>query len=65
MITKKDIFRVDVSEPMILGAVYYTGSSNLCDRVCNIVERLIMESAFKRVLDYHKVLYDLLWNRQC
>jgi len=73
MITKEDIFRVDVSEQMILDAVHYAekslhytfnrmGSSNLYDRVRNIVKGLIMESAFKRLLDYHNVQYDLLGN---
>ncbi|MGD0752951.1 MAG: hypothetical protein ABSA23_16280 [Anaerolineales bacterium] len=76
MITKKDIFHVVVSEPMIFDAIHYAekslhytfnrmGSSNLWDRVHNIVKRLIMESAFKRVLDYHEVQHDLLGNTHC
>ena len=71
MITKKDIFRVDVSEQMIFDAVHYAeksvhytfnrmGSANLYNRVRNIVKGMIMESAFKRLLDYHHVEYDLL-----
>jgi len=73
MITKNDIFRVDVSDKMILDAVHYAekslhytynrmGSANLYDRVRNIVKGLIIESAFKHLLDYHHVKYDLLGN---
>jgi hypothetical protein len=73
MITKTDIFTVDVSDKMILEAVHYAekslhytynrmGSSNMYDRVRNIVKGLIMEAAFKRLLDIHHVKYDLLGN---
>jgi len=73
MLTANDILTVEVTEKMILDAVHYAekslhytynrmGSSNLYDRVRNIVKGLIMESAFKRLLYYHKVRYDLLGN---
>jgi len=73
MITRNDIFIVDITDQMILDAVHYAekslhytynrmGSSNLYDRVRNIVKGLIMESAFKRLLDYNNVQYDLLGN---
>lgn len=73
MITKDDIFTVDVTDKMVFDAVHYAekslhytynrmGSSNMYDRVRNIVKGLIMESAFKRLLDYHHVHYDLLGN---
>lgn len=73
MITNDDIFIVEVSDKMILDAVHYAekslhytfnrmGSGNLYDRVRNIVKGMIMEAAFKRLLDYHQVKYDLMGN---
>jgi serine phosphatase RsbU (regulator of sigma subunit) len=71
MITKDDITIVEVTDQMILDAVHYAekslqytfnrmGSRNLYDRVRNIVKGILMEAAFKRLLDYHEVKYDLL-----
>jgi hypothetical protein len=73
LITRDDIFTVELTEKMILDAVHYAekslhytfnrmGSGNLYDRVRNIVKGLIMEAAFKRLLDVHQVKYDLLGN---
>lgn len=73
MLTKDDIFTVIVTDQMIFDAVHYAekslhytfnrmGSANLYDRVRNIVKGLIMESAFKQLLDSHDVKYDLFGN---
>jgi hypothetical protein len=73
MLKHDDIFTVEVTDQMIFDAVSYAekslhytfnrmGSRNLYDRVRNIVKGLIMESAFKRLLDYHNVSYELLGN---
>lgn len=71
MIDREDIFIVRVKTEMVINAVEYAqkslhytfnrmGKGNLYDRVRNIVSGVIMEEAFKRLLDYHKVHYDLL-----
>jgi hypothetical protein len=73
MLKREDVLIVEVTDQMIFDAVHYAeksvrytfnrmGSSNLYDRVRNIVKGLIMESAFKRLLDVHQVKYDLLGN---
>lgn len=73
MITRDDIFVVEVTDQMIIDAVHYVeislrytfnrmGKRNPYDRVGNIVKGLIMEAAFKRLLDHHNVHYDLLGN---
>ena len=73
MITKNDIIVVEVTDSMILDAVHYAekplhytfnrmGKANPYERVRNIVKGLIMESAFKKLLDHHNVKYDLLGN---
>lgn len=71
MIGKNDVFTVRVTTNMIIKSVEYAqkslhytynrmGKSNLYDRVRNIVSGVIMENAFKRLIDYHNVHYDLL-----
>jgi len=73
MVTKKDIFIVHVTDDLIIRAVQYAekslqytfnrmGLANHYDRVRNIVSGLVMEGAFKRLLDYHNVKYELLGN---
>ncbi len=73
MITKDDIIRVDISKDMILDAVHYAekslhftfnrmASKDPYNRIRNIVKGLIMESAFKHLLNTHNVSYDLLGN---
>lgn len=73
MIRKDDIFLVEGTDQMVLEAVHYAekslhytfnrmGKSNPYDRVRNIVKGLIMEAAFKRLLDHHNVQYNLLGN---
>jgi hypothetical protein len=73
MLTKEDIFVVQVSDKMILDAVHYAekslhytynrmGSAKPYDRVRNIVKGLVMEAAFKRLLEFHQVHFDLYGN---
>jgi hypothetical protein len=73
MVNKDDIIIVETTDQMLMDAVHYAekslhytfnqmGSGNLYDRVRNIVKGLIMEAAFKRLLDFHQVKYDLLGN---
>jgi len=73
MIDREDIFIVRVKTDTITKSVEYSqkslhytfnrmGKGNIYDRVRNIVSGVIMENAFKRLLDYHKVFYELLGN---
>jgi hypothetical protein len=70
VITRADIIRVDVSDDMILRAVEYAekslnytfnrmGKGDPYDRARNIVKGLVMEAAFRQILDYHGVKYEL------
>lgn len=73
MIDRNDIFIVRVKAAMITKSVEYArkslhytfnrmGKGNIYARIRNIVSGVIMENAFKRLLDYHNVSYELLGN---
>lgn len=71
MIKRSDIFTVKVTDEMIDAGVKYAerslhytynrmGLSSHYDRVRNIVKGIVMERAFRRLLDHHDVQYDLM-----
>jgi len=70
MIKKDDIFIVHVTDDLMMPALEYAekslhftfnrmGKGNLYVRAQNIVKGVIMEGAFRKLLDHHKVKYDL------
>jgi len=73
MVKKDDILIVRVTEELVAKAVEYAekslqytynrmGLANYYDRVRNIVSGVVMEGAFKKLLDYNNIKYDLLGN---
>jgi len=73
MVSREDILSVSVTDEMIFAGVEYAektlhytfnrmGLKNHYNRIRNIVKGIVMERAFRALLDNHNVQYDLLGN---